>query len=177
MNRNLERRKHGELVGAVLALFMLISSGTARALTPESGEMQSDAMTRERMEAVIRKLVGSATGEPGALEFTYRGVQMACVSDTRHDRMRIIAPVTTVESMTVEQTRRVLEANFHTALDARYGASQGLLFAAYIHPLSSLTEQQIESALLQVAELARSFGSTYTSGLLGYGVQEPADDK
>lgn len=64
---------------------------------------------------------------------------------------------------------RVLEANFHSALDARYATSDGVLYAAFIHPLSPLTEAEVRSAVAQVASLVRSFGTTYSSGELAYG--------
>lgn len=64
---------------------------------------------------------------------------------------------------------RVLEANFHSALDARYATSDGVLYAAFIHPLSPLTEAEVRSAVAQVASLVRSFGTTYSSGELVYG--------
>ena len=58
------------------------------------------------------------------------------------------------------------EANFHTALDARYAFNKGILYAAYIHPLSTLTKAQLESALEQTATLAATFGKEYSSGSL-----------
>ncbi len=33
-------------------------------------------------------------------------------------------------------------ANFHTALDARYAISDGVIYAAFIHPLSSLARRK-----------------------------------
>ena len=83
--------------------------------------------------------------------------------------MRIVTPIIAVEELTPEQVARILEANFHTALDARYATSQGILYAAFIHPLEPLQEAQLASAVRQVANLARTFGSEYTSGELRYG--------
>ena len=62
-----------------------------------------------------------------------------------------------------------MAANFHTALDGRYATSEGVLYAAFIHPLSPLTEEELASALRQVAALARNFGTTYSSDALLYG--------
>jgi hypothetical protein len=160
----------GWRTGRLIALATLTFVASAAASTPNSAKEFTVAMTRERMESMIRDFVGSAQGDPGAIEFSYRGVPMACISDVRHDRMRIIARVARAESMSAEQIRRVLEANFHSALDARYGVSDGMLFAAYIHPISPLTEPQIASAIRQVAELAHSYGTTYSSGELDFGV-------
>lgn len=54
----------------------------------------------------------------------------------------------------------MLEANFHSALDVRYATSNGLVYAAYIHPLSLLRREEIHSALRHVAKLVKTFGTT-----------------
>ena len=84
-----------------------------------------------------------------------------------------VAEDTRESKLTPEQVSRILEANFHTALDARYATSKGYLYAAFIHPLSLLTEREIRSAVVQVANLARAFGTTYSSGGLVYGGGSP----
>ncbi len=129
----------------------------------------SAAMTQERMEAILRERVDEARGGGGGLEFRYAGVAMLCISDPSHDRMRIIAPIRSEADVSDHQRRLALAANFHTALDARYASSEGVLYAAFIHPLSPLDEAQLLSALRQVASLALSFGTTYSSGELIFG--------
>ena len=132
-------------------------------------EAREPVMTRERMEAIVQSVGSELKGEPGAIEFVFLGVAMVCLSDVRHDRMRIIAPVVEASRLEGEQVARILEANFHTALDARYATSRGILYVAYIHPLGALTEPMVRSALEQVANLRLTFGSTYSSGVLRYG--------
>ena len=83
--------------------------------------------------------------------------------------MRLIATISPVSELTGEQVARILEANFHSALDARYATSRGYLYAAFIHPLSPLSDAELRSAVAQVANLARTFGTTYSSGELLYG--------
>jgi hypothetical protein len=106
--------------------------------------------------------------EPGYVLFIYNQVRMALVSDVAHDRMRIIAPVERYENLSEEQITKVMEANFHSALDARYGLSNGLLYSAYIHPLSPLTTDQLQDAMDQVSTLAQTFGTGYSSGRLSF---------
>ena len=69
----------------------------------------------------------------------------------------------------------MLVANFHNALDARYAVSNGNVFAAFLHPLSSLEENDLRSALRQVSQLVANFGTTYSSGGLQFapGEEEP----
>ena len=139
--------------------------GLAACTTAGSGP----AMTRERMEAIIAESSTDFGGRPGAVEFRIDGVPMACVSDLDHDRMRLIAPIVEESRLTPQQRSLMLIANFHSALDARYATSRGVVYAAFLHPLSPLSERELRSALRQVAALARSFGTTYSSGQLVYG--------
>lgn len=126
-------------------------------------------MDQGLMEQIVKSMTSDASGELGAVAFSYQQVRMLLVSDAKHDRMRVIAPIADYEQVTREQLDAILVSNFHASLDARYGVSDGVLYAAYIHPLSDLSEHQIRSAVAQVANLALTFGSDYTSGVLSYG--------
>ncbi len=127
-----------------------------------------EAMDQKTMEALIISKAESHKGGGGFLEFDYGGVNMMVISDVAHDRMRIVTPVAKYEELTRAQIDKIMQANFHSALDARYAVSGGVLFSAYIHPLSPLTREMIESALVQVANLARSFGTEYSSGVMTF---------
>ncbi len=126
-------------------------------------------MTQAGLEQIIHEISAEAEGRGGVVEFVHDGLFMACISDTLFDRMRLIAPIVEEDQVTEKQKRAVLAANFHTALDARYATSDGVLYAAFIHPLSPLTEEELASAIRQVAALARNFGTTYSSDELIYG--------
>lgn len=63
----------------------------------------------------------------------------------------------------------ILVANFHTALDARYAVANGAVVSVFVHPLSSLQEADLRSGLCQVATLANNFGTSHSSGALGFG--------
>jgi len=56
-----------------------------------------------------------------------------------------------------------MEANFHTALDVKYAVADGMIWVAYIHSLSPLTDDQLISALGQVRSAAITYGTIYTS--------------
>ena len=131
--------------------------------------MKQRTMSQLSMEKVVKGVASNAKGEKGFVEFKVKDVQMYLISDAAHDRMRIIAPVAEYQKLTEQHLHAVLEANFHKALDARYAVSDGVLYSVFIHPLSALNEEQIKSAVEQVANLALSFGNEYTSGVLDYG--------
>jgi hypothetical protein len=126
-------------------------------------------MNQSRLENIVKEMAEQSKGEAGMVEFRYQGMNMYLISDVNHDRMRIITPVADYPALSRDQIDRSLEANFHTALDARYAVSNDVLYAAYIHPLSELSGAQIKSAVAQVFSLAATFGGDYSSGLLRYG--------
>lgn len=136
--------------------------------SPSHDSEAQRGMTRERLEAALHQIDPDASGTPGAIEFTYGGVSIACISDTNYDRMRLVAPVKAASEITPTQIGAILEANYHSALDARYALSQGVLYAAFLHPLSSLTPDEIASGVRQVANLVRTFGTLYSSGELEF---------
>ena len=98
----------------------------------------------------------------------FKNAQLVCICDPAHDRMRIISPVLELKDVKEEQMVRMMEANFHTALDARYAVSDGVVYSAYIHPLSSLNESMIYSAIKQVSTLRNTFGTYFQSGELTF---------
>ena len=129
-------------------------------------------MTLEGVHHVLSELADTVEGDDGAWQFDLDGVRAACLTDTHFDRMRIIAPVVETEELTDEQRDACLEANFHTALDARYGTSDGVLYAAFIHPLSTLTADALRSAIEQVVSLVQTFGTSYSGGTLVFGTPD-----
>ncbi len=130
-----------------------------------------EPMSQESLAKHIEEIAGSAKTSPNVVEFQYNGIAVACVSDATHDRMRLIAPIAKRDSVEADKLEIMLTANFHTTLDARYALSKGIIYAAFLHPMSTLTRAQLESAIRQVAALARNFGSSYSSDELIYGVE------
>jgi len=134
-------------------------------------------MSQAEMEKIVKQTASASKGEKGVVNFIYNNVRMALISDVKHDRMRIIAAVKKFKALTPQQTKSILESNFHKSLDARYAVSKGVLYSAYIHPLSSLRKKQITSAMLQVSNLAKSFGKKYSSGVLTFGGKKKTSNK
>lgn len=127
-------------------------------------------MDLDELEQVLRDVADEIDGEEGRWHLRMGEVALACMTDLRFDRMRLIAPIAELEEVSEEVRDACLEANFHTALDARYATSDGVLYAAFIHPLSPLDSDQAESAVRQVANLVETFGTTFSSGALVFGV-------
>lgn len=125
-------------------------------------------MTGQKMVKILIAVADESKVLPHRVLLKYRGVELQCIYDEQHDRMRIIASVAARGNITSDQFEKAMQANFHTALDARYALNKGILYAAFIHPLSPLTKAQLESALYQTASLAVTFGKEYTSGFLTF---------
>lgn len=161
-------RRVSSIAVALLVLIPAIEAVSLEPLPP-SPPVVSAAMNQAELEAALHALDPDAKGFGGAVHFKIDGLELACISDVTHDRMRIISPVVPISALTGEQLAAILNANFHSALDVRYGTSEGILYAAFIHPLSPLTTVELNSAIRQVSSLVRTFGTTYSSGELLYG--------
>jgi len=123
----------------------------------------------ERIAEVIEALDPDAQRQANNWQFAIDEVQILVVTDPVNDRMRILTPVSLAEALPEEALMRLLQANFDTALDARYAVAQELVWGTFIHPLESLTTREFASGVLQTKSLADTFGTTFSSGLLSYG--------
>ena len=143
-----------------LLLALLVSQAHAQDMTPE------------RMGSIIFEVGSDVEVGPNFWQFQVEGIFLMCIYDTAYDRMRIISPIIETDKMTIAQQYSMLQANFHSALDARYAISEGVVYSAFVHPLSSLRGTDFESAIMQVAVLGATFGTEYTSGALSYGGEQ-----
>ena len=136
------------------------------------------AMSGKGLEAAIREFADkeNLSVNGNVIEFVYESVPLICIYDEAHNRMRIISPICEYAEVSDVQRDRMMESNFHSALDARYASSHGVLYSAYVHPLGSMTEADVLSAIYQVVSLHLSFGTSYSSGILKFGDDSSADD-
>ncbi|WP_417727370.1 hypothetical protein [Roseovarius sp.] len=130
---------------------------------------QDPPMTLERLDTIIRTLDPAAQSNGSIWQLSINEVQVLIVTDETADRMRAMTPVAKTEELTPEDLNRILQANFDTALDARYAIAKDLLWAAFIHPLKPLEKDEFISGLGQVVNLAQSYGTLYSGGALQYG--------
>ncbi|PWE33407.1 hypothetical protein DDZ14_06070 [Maritimibacter sp. 55A14] len=126
-------------------------------------------MTLERMGRILHALDPELQSAPNAFQLTIREVTVIVVFDEAADRMRAIAPVRPAEGLEEAELIRMMQANFDSALDARYAIAQEALWAAFIHPLSPLERDEMISGIGQVVNLVLSYGTLYSGGGLVYG--------
>ncbi|MEM7701468.1 MAG: hypothetical protein AAF251_05975 [Pseudomonadota bacterium] len=123
----------------------------------------------ERMAEVIDALDGKAERNGNNWRFSLDDRTILTVTDTSAGRMRIMTPIAEASSLPEGAMERLLQANFDTALDARYAIANGLVWGTFIHPLDSLTTRDFASGVLQTKSLADTFGTTFSSGALNFG--------
>jgi len=143
----------------------------------EPEQAPREIMTQAEMANIIKELVEETQGSDNNLSFIYDGVTITMVSDAKANRMRLVSPVIEAGNMSDQQIIASLVSNYHLALDARYAIGNGVLFSTYIHPMEELTKNQLLSAVRQVATLSKTFGTTYTSGELTFGVEAAEEER
>ncbi|MEX0351258.1 MAG: hypothetical protein AB3N15_17685 [Paracoccaceae bacterium] len=127
------------------------------------------AMTYERLGRIIFALDPEAQPNGPGFQFVIEGVPVLVVTDPQADRMRAMVPIRNAGDLTSEDLIRMMQANFDSALDARYAIANGTLWAAFIHPLSPLEKNQFISGLGQTVNVAKTYGTLYSGGAVQYG--------
>ena len=120
-------------------------------------------MDNQRLQALIEDLSDKVEGQPGYWSFVVQSRSIIVITDEAADRMRIMTPVIEDSELSPEEMRALLEANFDSALDARYAVARGYVWSAFIHPLSPLTDAEFVDGVSQVVMLADTYGTSYTS--------------
>ena len=126
-------------------------------------------MTLDRLAKIAAELDPDMERRGTVMELTLADVPVMIVTDPSADRMRAMVPIRSADGLDQEELMRLMQANFDTALDARYAVAQGRLWGTFIHPLSPLERDQFISALAQTVTVALSYGQTYSSGALSFG--------
>lgn len=156
----------------VLIRLALISLLFALPLKAQEAE---PPMTIERLSQIILALDPDARSNVSQIFLTIEDVPLVLVADIASDRMRVMAPIRSADGLDEEDLRRMMQANFDTALDARYAIAQDRLWAVFIHPFQSLEKDQLISGIGQTVNLALTYGNLYTGGALAYrGGDSPA---
>ena len=106
--------------------------------------MSSQQMSNEKLNEIFTTLSDTIQGGNGRWQFEINEVVFVCLTDTAHNRMRIISPITETSTLDEDQKTLSLLANFHTALDVKYAISDDVLWSVFIHPLKELTIEQVE---------------------------------
>jgi len=132
-------------------------------------------MDNKGLFEILNSISDKIEGRPGNWKFSIDDTIFICLTDEFHNRMRFISPIRKISDVEDHEIRRCMEANFHTALDAKYAISDDLMWAVFIHPLKELTKEQTISAISQVYSCAKTYGTTYSGGSLSFPTQDERD--
>jgi hypothetical protein len=150
----------------VIILFTICSFAViaepAEPADPE--QVKTCSMNNTRLDEIIRRLDKAPEGSNGLWQLKVGNHAVTVITDEAADRMRIVIPITESSELTEKHLYRIMQANFDSALDARYAIAKEILWSAYIHPLSSLTDDDFLSGLGQAVNLVDTFGGTFSSG-------------
>ena len=149
-----------------IAAVLMCGMTPVMAGTPSGDESSAPEMNNQRLQVLIERVAEDVEGRPGFWRFELEGFQTTVITDEEADRMRVIVPVAEVKDVDVDRLYRLMQANFDSSLDAHYSIAQGVLWSAFIHPLSALSDHQFIDGLAQTVNLAATYGTTYSSGAL-----------
>lgn len=155
---------------ALACLFAVSGPGRADHEEEDAPPAFSGPMTMERIGALIVAVDPDAQNNEGrAWQLTIEGLTAVVVMDPNADRMRIMTPIAKAGTVGEAMLKRLMQANYDSALDARYAIAQDVLWGVFIHPLSSLNDDLFLSGLGQTINVARTYGTSFQSGALTYG--------
>ena len=171
--------RHVPLISACLVAALFAGPGCVEAQDGESEgaphAINEHPMTAVRLGELILAVDDEALLEASAWVFAVEGLEVIVVYDIAADRMRIIIPIGPATDIPQEELLRLMQANFDSALDARYAIAQDTLWGVFIHPLSELSDDEFLTALGETVNIVLSYGTTYSSGLLIFGGGDSAE--
>ena len=89
------------------------------------------AMNNKRLDDLIRQITQDVVGQMGNWQFLIDKRDILVITDETHNRMRIMSPVTTQDRLNKDELARLLEANFSSALDAKYALRDQTLWSVF----------------------------------------------
>lgn len=155
------------VIGAMLSLQACAQSDSDPEEDLFAGATQ--VMTAARLGELVQKIDATAVHDGSLWVFDIIGLEAMLVYDIEADRMRVMIPIDGTDDLDKEELLRLMQANFDSALDARYAIANGHLWGTFIHPLSTLTDEEFILGIGQTANVVASFGSSYSSGMFIYG--------
>lgn len=137
--------------------------------TPAPDALAEAPMTLDRLDTILTSLDENTQSDGRVWQMTIAGTPVLIITDPDNDRMRALSPVADLEDVQIDTLQRMMQANFDTALDARYAIAKDMVWSTYIHPLRPLEKDQLISGLGQVVNLVQTYGTLYTGGAMQFG--------
>jgi hypothetical protein len=120
-------------------------------------------MTNDDLENIIYVVADSLRGDTGNWHFMISNRILICITDQNTNRMLIMSPIIKQNKIARKDLKKMLQANFHTALDVKYAIFEDVLWSVFMHPLKELSKDEVLSAINQVYSAAETYGTTFSS--------------
>ena len=133
-----------------------------------AGEMPCAGPAPDMTVARLGQIAGAL--DPGAVQHGHGwrlrigGQVTLLTADAAAGRLRAMMPIARADDMDAAALRRMMQANFDSALDGRYAIARGLVWSVFVHPLQGLDKDHLIGGLAQAATLARTHGTFYSGG-------------
>ena len=137
-------------------------------LSIPNSKLFAQEMNNKTIGEIIYIVADSIRGKEGNWQFMVKDKILLCVTDQNNNRMRIMSPIIEQKKLAYADMLKLMEANFHTALDVKYAISNDLLWSVFIHPLKQLNKEQVIDAIQQVYTASETYGTTYNSTGLSF---------
>ncbi|MGI9351482.1 MAG: hypothetical protein ACR2O3_07955 [Rhizobiaceae bacterium] len=127
------------------------------------------SMTFKKLVEIVLTIDPDAQVKARSMQLKVQDIPITIITDSKANRMRAFTPFKTLDGVDGQTLYRMMQANFDSALDARYAIAKGYLVSTFIHPLAELEKNQFIEGLGQVANLVLTYGTAYTSGAMTFG--------
>lgn len=126
-------------------------------------------MTLERLTEIVLAIDEKAEVRGRAMRLTIAEVGVTIITDPKNNRMRAFVAIQSLDGVNQQLLYRMLQANFDSALDARYAIAKEHILSVFVHPLKELKKDQFIEGLGQVVNLVKTYGTAFTSGGMTFG--------
>jgi len=131
--------------------------------------LKAQDMTKQKMAKILGKETTILETSERSWQVRLDQITLVIIIDENANRMRVISPAAYTKDLKKKDYVTLLEANYHSALDAKYAIDGEYVWSTYVHPLKELSEEQFIDALYQVRNLVYTYGGSYTSTNLVFG--------
>ena len=131
----------------ILSLSLMLYTGLALAQSETEAPVAAfknieESMTSQRLGEIVLGLDGKARIQGNYMQLTVLEVPITVIADPKSNRMRAFSPFRNLDGVDGQTMYRMMQANFDSALDARYAIAKDFLISVYVHPLSQLSKNQ-----------------------------------
>ena len=126
-------------------------------------------MTLEQLGRIAAALDPDAVRRGHGWRMRIGGRITLLTADEAAGRLRAMVPIRSASQLGADDLRRMMQANFDSALDGRYAIARGIVWSVFVRPLRGLDKDQLIAGLAQTVMLARTYGTLYSGGGMQFG--------